>query len=405
MTRIDRYAAPTELVYGDGVVDRIGAEIARLGGRRALVVTDAGLAGAGVADRVGSILTGSDGVEFAGIWSDVPQDPTFADVDRLAARLTGDAVDTVVSLGAGSVMAAGRSAAVAVAEGKPVAEVAKAGADGARSLLSVCVPTTAGSGGEVSRQATLTDDRSGQKSGVRGWAAAARLAVLDPELLVSVPRGQAIASGIDAMVHALEAYWSKRATPLTDALARPSFHTLVTLLPESLEKRDTATLGPLLLASTMANLACGNAGLGLVHGLNKGIATVTHTKHYTGLSYGMLHAVLLPWVLRYNAGSGSAETDRRLTDLADDIGAADPPGGTGGERLTTAITAWLDGLGAPSQLPWERCDDEDVEFIVQDTLGRPMWKDNARTATEDDVRELLKLSLTDWRDTDLGGNR
>jgi len=135
-----------------------------------------------------------------------------------------------------------------------------------------------------------------------------------------------------------------------------------------------------------------------VHGLNKGIATVTHAKDYSGLSYGMLHAVLLPWVLRFNAGSGSAETDRRLTDLADDIGATAPAGGSGGERLTAAVRAWLEQLDAPSLLPWERCDDEDVEFIVQDTLGRPMWKDNPRTATEDDVRELVRASLTDWRE-------
>jgi alcohol dehydrogenase len=396
-----RYGAPTELVYGAGCRRRTGAEIAQLGGSRAIIVTDRGLAGVGVADELAKYV-GVDGVELVDTWVDVPQDPTFADVEALVERVRTLRADTIVSLGSGSVLAAGRSAGVCAPDERTVRGVATSGPTGT-PLLNVCIPTTAGSGGEVSRQATLTDDETGEKSGVRGWQAAARLALLDPELLVSVPRGQAVASGIDAMLHALEAYWSSRATVLTDSLARPSFKVLFAKLGQSIETRDVDVLGEMLVASTMANLACGNAGLGLVHGLNKGITGLAHKKDYEAVPYGMLHAILLPWVVDFNIPSAAG----KLATLARDVGVAEASAEdtSAAAALNVAITEWLLGLGAPRALPWETCTEEDIDFIVKDTAGRPMWKDNARLATEEELAELVRKSLTDWSATDWSSPR
>ncbi len=392
-----RYGAPTEIVFGPGSRTAVGAEIARLGGRRALLVTDRGLAAVGVADDVAA-SAGTDGVEVAGVWTEVPQDPSFADVAALVARVRDDGVDTIVSLGSGSVLAAGRSAGVCAPDTRPVRSVARSG-PGVPPLLNVCIPTTAGSGGEVSRQATLTDDESGEKSGVRGWEVAARLAVLDPELLVSVPRGQAVASGIDAMTHALEAYWSRRATPITDALARPSFATLFTRLEESIETRDVDLLGEMLVASTMANLACGNAGLGLVHGLNKGITGLAHRTGYETVSYGMLHGILLPWVIDFNVAAAAP----RMAALARDVGAAVPGADdeSASRALLESIAAWLVRLDTPRALPWPAdYSEQDLEFVAKDTAGRAMWQDNPRTATEDELADLTRNALTDWAPID-----
>jgi alcohol dehydrogenase class IV len=393
-----QYGAPTELDFGAGAHTKLPTEIARLGGSRAVVVADRGIAGAGLVDQIAAAFAAGSPVSLAPAWTAVPQDPTFRDVAALVDFLRAENIDTVISLGSGSVLAAGRAAGVCATSKKSVREIAKGGADTA-PLLNVAVPTTAGSGGEVSRQATLTDDESGEKSGVRGWEVAARLAVLDPELLVSVPRSQAVASGIDAMTHALEAYWSKRATVLTDALARPSFKVLVEKLPQSLGSSDTDVLGEMLVASTMANLACGNAGLGLVHGLNKGITGVSHKKGYESLSYGMLHGALLPWVIDFNRPAAAA----KLADLAADL---DEHRGrhfdaeTGARVLLETLVRWLDDLGAPSQLPSKAYDDDDLEFVAKDTAGRAMWKDNPRTATEDELKELTRLALTDWKQRD-----
>ena len=393
-----QYGAPTELVFGAGSHRKLPKEIARLGGSRAMIVADRGIAGAGLVDTLGAAFEGDSAVTLVEAWTKVPQNPTFRDVEDLVQALRAEDVDTVVSLGSGSVLAAGRAAGVCAPATASVRAIAKSGSSQA-PLLNVCVPTTAGSGGEVSRQATLTDDESGEKSGVRGWNVAARLAILDPELLVSVPRSQAVASGIDAMLHALEAYWSKRATVLTDALARPAFKILVERLPESLGSSDTDVLGEMLVASTMANLACGNAGLGLVHGLNKGITGIAHKKGYESVSYGMLHAILLPWVLEFNLPAAA----EKLANLAGDLAGAQRTATTSqaaAHALLERLVSWLDELDAPSQLPWLRYDDDDLEFVAKDTAGRAMWQDNPRTATEEELKDITRHALTDWKQRD-----
>jgi alcohol dehydrogenase class IV len=389
---VSRFAGPTEIVHGPGSVARLADEVRRLGGARVIVVTDEGLRRAGLVERVTAVLERA-GVPF-GVHDQVPVDPTFSDVAKVVADLNALDADTVVSLGSGSVLAAGRSAAV-LARG----EAASANDPTFSPLLSVCIPTTAGSGGEVSRQATLTEDGSQRKSGVNGWHVAARLAILDAELLVSVPRGQAVASGIDALVHAMEAYVSRRATPLTDALALPSFRTIFRDLPASLdadpgEGRDVAVLDRLLLASTMANLACGNAGLGLVHGLNKGITYLLHTGRYQPLPYGLLHAALLPWVMAFNLEAAPS----RYADLAELMGVARSASsdvevaGDGVERMSE----WLERLGAPRRLPWPGCPDDDMALIVNDVLGRQMARDNPRDATAEELAAIVRRSISGW---------
>ena len=289
-------------------------------------------------------------------------------------------------------LAAGRAAAVAVTHTGPSAALAGSNRATWAPLLSICVPTTAGSGGEVSRQATITDP-SGRKSGVQGWAVAARLAILDAELLRSVPRRQAVASGVDALTHALEAYVSRRATPLTDALALSSFETIFRDLPAAVAEPAVDVLDRLLLASTMANLACGNAGLGLVHGLNKGITFLFHTGRYQTVSYGDLHAVLLPWVNEFNAPAAPERYARlaRLMGVGPDLD--DAAAATAGvDRLAD----WLAALGAPRRLPWTDCPPEDFDVIVGDVLGRAMARDNPRDSSAADLRDIVQKCLAGW---------
>jgi len=385
-----RYAAPTELVYGPGSIARLGAEVKRLGGRRVTLVSDIGLAKAGLVDRAVDSLRAA-GLTFDSDYN-VPVDPTFEEVDRLVALVRAHRSDTVVSFGSGSVMAAGRSAAVAATHEGSSAAIA--GVDKATQppLISICIPTTAGSGGEVSRQATITD-AEGHKSGIQGLAVAARLAILDAELLVSVPRRQAVKSGVDALVHSLEAYVSRRATPLTDALALPSFEVMYRDLPAAVEKPSVEVLDGLLLASTMANLACGNAGLGLIHGLNKGITYLFHTGRYATLSYGDLHSVLMPFVNAFNVPAAPA----RFATLARLMGVpADVPEREAADRSVELIRDWLARLGAPRKLPWDDCPPEDIEVIVDDVNGRQMAKDNPRESSPEDLRQLVRSSIAGW---------
>lgn len=392
MTQPSRYVGATELVSGPGAVAALPAEVTRLAGSRVMLVSDAGLARAGIVERVEATLRGT-AIPCAA-YLEVPAGPTFADVDKVVAAIHAHDADTVVSVGSGSVLAVGRSAALVatqdVASSRALAGVGKSSHP---PLLSICIPTTAGSGGEVSRQATLTDDE-GHKSGIQGRDVAARLAILDAELLLSVPRRQAVDSGIDALTHALEAYVSRRATVLTDALAVSAFQTIFDSLPAALEEREVATWDRLLLASTMANLACGNAGLGLVHGLNKGITYLFHTGRYAAVPYGELHAVLLPWVMAFNAAAapGRFAALARLMGVGD-AGSDEVVAQLGIERLKT----WLAGLGAPRRLPWAGLPPaDDLAVVSGDLLGRAMALDNPRESTADDVTTIVRQCVEGW---------
>ncbi len=302
--------------------------------------------------------------------------------------------DTVVSVGSGSVLAVGRSAAlVATQDVASTRALAGVGKSSRPPLLSICIPTTAGSGGEVSRQATLTDEH-GHKSGMQGRHVAARLAILDAELLLTVPRRQPVDSGIDALTHALEAYVSRRAILLTDALVVSAFQTIFDSLPGALEQRDLAAWDRLLLASTMANLACGNAGLGLVHGLNKGLTYLFHTGRYKAVPHGELHAVLLPWVMAFNAPAapGRFAALARLMGVGD-AGSDEVVAQVGIERLKT----WLAALGAPRRLPWaDPPPADDLAFVSGDLLGRPMALDNSRESTAGDVATIVRQCVEGW---------
>lgn len=391
VTTSARYFSPTEILYGLGSARTTGDEVRRLGGSRALLVTDQGLT---ETDAVSTILGAlrSASVECE-LYASVPADPTFADVDEIVSVIKGRQSDTIVSVGGGSVLAAGRAAAVAAPNG-PARSLAKLREFDSPPLLSVCIPTTAGSGGEVSRQATLTDEATGEKSGLNGSAVAARMAILDGNLLVSVPRRQAVASGVDAMTHSLEAYVSRRATPMTDALALPSFEEIFRLLPKALDDGSAEDWDHLLLASTMANLACGNAGLGLVHGINKGVTKVFHKLGYPSVPYGLLHAILLPWVMEFNVPGAP----HRYAVLADLMG-VDEPGMDDAGRAAAGISRmkrWLADLDAPRRLPWDNCESAAIQTIIGDTLDRQLARDNPRESTAEDLESIVRSSLTGW---------
>ena len=146
----------------------------------------------------------------------------------------------------------------------------------------------------------------------------------------------------------------------------------------------------MLLASSVANIACGNAGLGLVHGLNKGITYLFHTGRYASVSYGDLHAVLLPWVIAFNIPAAPARfaTLARLMGVTGD-GSDEEIANAGTERLKS----WLADLDAPRRLPWDDCPPDDLDLIVNDVLGRQMANDNPRESSADDLRTIVLQSI------------
>ena len=283
-----RFSAPPYIIAGLGALDQLAAEIEKLGVRHVAVACDRGVQQAGLLAQVQAAM----GTQSASVCALVDPDPTVEDAERAVNQAVGDGADAVLAVGGGSALAVGKAVALRLTNPDPIASYAGRDMAGALPAPCVAIPTTAGSGGEVSNALTLHDPGLEQILVVRGRGYEPRVAVLDGTLLRSLPRRPMLEAGLDALSHALESLWAVNASPFTDALAAAAADEICRTLVAALERRRPADLQRMLEASAMANLACGNAGLGLIHALSS--AASVH------LAHGYQNGVLLPAVGAFN---------------------------------------------------------------------------------------------------------
>lgn len=373
------FSIPTQVIFDEGASGRAG-EVARdLGATRVFFVTDPGIAKAGILAPALESIRGA-GLPLV-VYDRAPSDPTLADVLAIGNEARAFRADLVVAAGGGSGLCAGRGAALAATNGdlRPYTGHGKYPHD---PLPVVAIPTTAGSGSEVSKHVTLSDERTLKKTGVDGYSNAPRAALLDPALVQGVPRPQALASGIDAFLHALEAFLSTRATPITDAIALDAFARIWTLLPRALGG-DPKAKGDMLLASAMANIACGNAGLTLVHAMNGGVTYCFKARAHEPVAYGVIHGALMPPILRFFLPAAH----ERFARLAPLVGVANGDAAV----VVETIIDWTRRLGALPVLPWGRIPDADIDLIVEETLARQ--RPSPRQPTREEARTIVLEAL------------
>jgi alcohol dehydrogenase class IV len=288
MSEPTRFSAPTRIIAGLGALASLPDELAALGSGAVAVVADRGVAAAGVLD----CLFERAGLRRRVVCALVEPDPSVAAAEDAAVAAIEARCEAVLMVGGGSALGVGKAVAVRLTNPGPVDRYEGIDRAGARPAPSLAIPTTAGSGSEVSNALVLHDDSRDRLVVVRGHGYEPDVAILDGELLVSLPRIPMLHAALDALSHAFEALWSREASAFSDALALAAARELRTNLPRALESRDPIDLQRLLGASAMANLACGSAGLGLVHALSS--ASTVRVPH------GLQNGVLLPHVAEFN---------------------------------------------------------------------------------------------------------
>ncbi len=379
MSELVLFSVPTQVLFATGASREAGRLARELGATKVFAVVDAGVAKAGILD--GALASVREAGLYLCVREQATSDPTLADMRGIAEELRAFGADCVVAAGGGSGLCAGRGAALAATNGLDLRPYLGRDRYPNAPLPVIAIPTTAGSGSEVSKHVTLSDETTLKKVGVDGYTNAPRVALLDPDLVQSVPRPQAIASGIDAFCHALEAYLSTRATRLTDAIALASLSDIWTLLPRALDG-DRDAKRKMLFASTMANVACGNAGLTLVHSMNGAVTYCYRARGHPPVAYGMIHGALLPPVLRFYLPVAR----ERLAALAALLGVAGDA-----RAVVDAIVVWVHRLGAPKALPWGRIPDADIELVVDETIARP--RPGPRQPTRAELRAIMLAAL------------
>ncbi|HMQ58013.1 MAG TPA: iron-containing alcohol dehydrogenase [Rhizobiaceae bacterium] len=282
-----------------GASGRIGEIVAGLGCRRVAFVTDKGILEYGLAEKALASLRAA-GIDVW-VFSDVVADPPEAMVLGAVAEARAHGVDGVVSVGGGSSMDTAKLIAALVASDQPLATMyGVAQVKGGRLPLLLC-PTTAGTGSEVTPIAIVTTGDA-EKKGVSSPVLIPDWAVLDAELTLRLPRSVTAATGVDAMVHAIEAYTSKRLkNPVSDCLAREALRLLAgNIRTACLEPQDIAAREAMLLGSMLAGQAFANAPVAAVHALAYPLGGHFHVPH------GLSNALVLPHVLAFNLPAASA---------------------------------------------------------------------------------------------------
>ena len=372
----------TQIQIEAGARRLLAAECERVGIRKPLIVTDAGVRAAGVLQQVLDALP----AQMRGaVYDGTPHNPNEGAVREAVALFRQHGCDGLIAVGGGSSIDCAKGAAIAARHDGPLKTYATI--EGGAPLITdacvplIAVPTTAGTGSEVARGAIVILD-DGRKVGFHSWHLLPKAAICDPELTVGLPPLLTAATGMDAIAHCMETFMAPPYNPpadgiALDGLARGWAHI------ERATRDGTDIDARLQMMSTSAQGALAfQKGLGCVHSLSHSLGGVNPKLHH-----GTLNAMFLPAVIRFNASAESMLKERRLDRMAQAIGVA------GGGELPDAIRGLNQRLALPSGLAAMSVQREWFDRIIDGALADHCHKTNPRIASADDYRAMLEASM------------
>ncbi len=393
-----QFAHPTRVVAGRGMIAGAGFEFMKDGAKRPLIVTDEVIRGTGLIDRVSDGVA-DGGLEVAGMFDDVPQDSSTATVAACADAARAAGADSFLAVGGGSVMDTAKVANAVFSHGgttldyeglytlpreddglgapKPVAPLA-------------CIPTTAGTGSEVSMGAVIKDREQHIKLLIGDFPLFPRLAILDPESTRTLPPAIAATTGMDAMTHAIEAYTGPEWSPHGEAFCLQALRMIRANLPVAVEDPSNEEgRGNMLIAACLAIVpgAAGASALGATHSMSHSAGALY------GVPHGLANAINLPHVIRFNCAGGSEIADR-YRDLAEVLG-ADPHGSDAdvGDSLAAWVSELTARLGLPQRLSEVGVPEAGIPELVEGAMGDGCSLTNARELADGDFEALYKRAL------------
>jgi alcohol dehydrogenase class IV len=396
-TMFNTFFCPTRLIYGQDALKQLPALLNSAGLMRPMLVSDPIISKTTAYEIVERGLRDAN-VSFL-TFNECGIDARVAQVDAQSVIAKENGVDCVIALGGGSVLCTGKGIAITTPNFETVRQAEGILKPSVKPLPMIMIPTTAGSGSEVSQFTIIKDDERHRKFVTGGPSAFPQIAILDPVVLKSLPKGPAAVSAVDALTHGIEAIFSKQATSLTDAIAVKSLELLVGCLRKSILDCDPQAQATNLLAASMANIACGNTRLCLAHSLGEPLGGICHIPH--GIAVG----VLMPHVLAFNA----AETPDRVARVAEAFGLSRERRSI--NDLLGEMRRLYADIGFPRCLTAEQLDPSKIDQLSRETVtglygggSRPedatdetlVPSPNVRQATVADVAKIYRACTADW---------
>ncbi|MDA8070657.1 MAG: iron-containing alcohol dehydrogenase [Actinomycetota bacterium] len=381
--RVHKYLVP-EVIFGVGTLNELGGAIRALGGERPFVVSDPGVIDVGWVARAEKIARG-EGLDLT-VWHGVTPNPKDHEIERGSEALRSSGSDVVVAVGGGSCIDAAKAISLVATSGGRILDYVGIDRVSLPLLPMVMVPSTGGTGADVSQFCVITDTSRRVKCTIAGRSLVPDVSIIDPSLLTTMPDDLTANTGLDALSHAVEAYVSRGADFLSDAHALAAIRAVAKGLLASID--DPADLGArecVAGASLHAGLAFSTALLGATHAISHQVGGALD------LAHGLCNAILLPHVIRFNA----VTHPERYVDIAAafglELGHRDPR--EAAESVADEIRLLADKLGIPSGLGAIGVRAEDIDRFAPNALLDAYITTNPRPVSEDDVRAICLAAL------------
>lgn len=378
------YFMPTVNLMGAGAVAEVGKQAKILGGSKALVVTDKPLINAGIVKKVTDFLEKS-GVEYV-IFDSVQPNPTVENVHEGVDLYKKENCDVIIAVGGGSPIDCAKGIGLVITNGGSIKDYE--GLDKSEKPMPpfIAVNTTAGTASEMTRFTIITDTDRHVKMAIVDWHVTPNVAINDPELMISMPVALTAATGMDALTHAIEAYVSTIATPVTDSAAIKAIELIGKYLrPAVANGKNLEARDKMAYAEFLAGMAFNNASLGFVH------AMAHQLGGFYDLPHGVCNAILLPHVERFNM----IACPERFVDIAIALG-ENVKGLSTMEAADVALEAiqrLSQDIGIPSGLKELGVKEEDLPILAENAIKDACGLTNPRKATKEDIIQIFKNAM------------
>ena len=379
-----KFFIPSVNVLGKGAVDDAIGDIKTLGFKHALIVTDKPLVNIGLVGEVVEKL-GQNGITST-VFDGVQPNPTVGNVEAGLALLKANQCDFVISLGGGSPHDCGKGIALVATNGGSIKDYEGLDQSAKPQLPLVAINTTAGTASEMTRFCIITDEARHIKMAIVDKHTTPLLSVNDPELMLKKPASLTAATGMDALTHAVEAYVSIAANPITDACAIKAIELIQGNLVNAVKQgQDIEAREQMAYAQFLAGMAFNNASLGYVH------AMAHQLGGFYDLPHGVCNALLLPHVQEYNA----KVVPHRLKDIAKAMGVdvANMTDEQGAAAAITAIKALSVAVNIPENLTLLGVKAEDIPTLAENALKDACGFTNPKQATHEEICQIFTNAL------------
>jgi len=371
---------PTEMRVGPGVLSSLPAVVDQLKIKSLLVVSDPGVNQAGLLDRVQQALSGSSVKKT--LFSDIKSDPEVRSVEEGLRLARSNGCDGVLGIGGGSVLDVSKAIAVMLGNDGSISNFYGVDNIPGPGAPVIAIPTTAGTGSEVTVWSVLTDTSKDEKVVIGSYHNCPRIALLDPELTLTLPPKITAATGMDALTHAIESYVNKISHLMVEAAAEKSIALigenlrLATLQGDNMQARQN-----MLVASSLAGVAFNRVRLGIVHAFSLPLGNIFHIPH------GMVNAIMLAPVMRFNAPANPhayAKIARLLGEKTDSLNLYDAA-----QQSVTAVQRLKRDIGLTETLADYGVTESRFDEVIEEAMRSGNIPVNPRMPTVHDMRQLL----------------